>query len=118
MHAEASGLSRKAEPGADWRETEPRTARSGMVLEVVVAHGHWGWSWGIGAWWWMLLMAGFWIAVIVAIVLLVPSLAGGGTRPGHDPKTGARQILAERYAQGEIDSDEYAERLRTLDSQT
>jgi putative membrane protein len=76
-----------------------------------------GWP-GMG-WMWI-----FWILLIVGLVLLIVllvRLVGGGvsgrgagsTRAG--PSSRAREILAERYAQGELTAEEYREGLRTLD---
>jgi putative membrane protein len=77
--------------------------------------GGWnGWSW----WGWALMslsMIAFWGLVIWGVVAL-------SRRPGdarreqqlHDPE----QILAERFARGEIDQDEYRQRLQTLRSTT
>ena len=72
-----------------------------------------GWDGG----WWMLIfgtlmMAGF----VVLVVLLVRSLAPGtGTQgPGADPTASARQILADRFARGDLSATEYHERLDQL----
>ncbi|MDA3650144.1 SHOCT domain-containing protein [Saccharopolyspora indica] len=54
----------------------------------------------------------FWVLVIVAIIALVRYLQrsaradSGGTR--------AEEVLAERFARGEIDEEEYRRRLETL----
>ena len=92
-----------------------------MVLAQLLADngsdfGHM--NWGDGGWWMML----FWgpvlvIGLIVAAVLLARSNAGGGTGPVgrvEDPLDGARRILAERYARGELDSEEYQEKAERL----
>lgn len=52
-------------------------------------------------------------AIIVGIVLLVRHLNRGTTAApgGHD---GAERLLAERYARGDIDEQEYRQRLSTL----
>ena len=72
----------------------------------------WGWMWI------------FWVLIVIGVVLLaivvIHLLRGRGTRAGeeHDrPEraTGAlsaRQILEQRYARGEIDTEEYRERLK------
>jgi len=86
--------------------------------------GYWdgmgGWGMGWMMLFWVLLLAG----LVLLIVVLVRGLGGGarhdqGTPPtyGPGPDLGgvrARQILAERYARGEIDTEEYQARLRTL----
>lgn len=74
----------------------------------------------------------FWAAVITAIVLLVRALRSrqGGIgqaptnpaqegltsnqQPGHEASPGPEQILANRFATGEIDADEYQSRLEVL----
>ena len=64
-------------------------------------------------WWhmgWMLL---FWVMVIVAIVWIVRAFSGPG-RGGGEPRETPEQILKRRYAQGEIDKDEYERRLSDL----
>lgn len=53
---------------------------------------------------------------LTALVVLLVRLASGGLAPGSrdpgpaDPQRQARAILDERYAKGEIDSEEYEER--------
>lgn len=60
-------------------------------------------------WWGMGLMGVFWIAVLVAIVLVVVWLFRSGSRltppTSHEPS--AEEIVKQRYARGEIDKDEY-----------
>jgi putative membrane protein len=80
-------------------------------------------SWGIAAlaarggddWghWWAVapLMWAVWIAVIATVVWLVLRRTRGGDPAGFER---AREILAERYARGEIGLDEYRERLGQL----
>jgi putative membrane protein len=56
-------------------------------------------------------MTALWAAAIAAVIWLVVR----GTRPHERSNTDrARQILAERYARGEISGDEYWERLDQL----
>ena len=81
------------------------------------------WYWGTGMHWWGWELGAFttlifWGLVIWAIVALVrwsrsarPGPAHHGTwRHDDDPE----QILARRFAAGEIDADEYCERLDAL----
>ncbi|AOR37241.1 hypothetical protein BFF78_22070 [Streptomyces fodineus] len=83
--------------------------------------GGWGW----GGWFLMtVFMVLFWAVLIVGLVAMVRYL--GGTRhhqqPGSPPPSGdggwqdrrAESLLAERFARGEIDEDEYERRLTVL----
>ncbi|MFE1292787.1 SHOCT domain-containing protein [Streptomyces sp. NPDC058751] len=72
-------------------------------------------------WGWFVMSVGmilFWSVLILLGVLLFRSLsrpAGTGTATGlvqHGPT--AEQLLAERFARGEIDEDEYRRRLSVL----
>ena len=66
----------------------------------------WGWMWAFG-----LLFVVLLAALIIAVVWLVTH----GGRPGQlDPSARAREILSERYARGEISTEEYRERLDVL----
>jgi putative membrane protein len=66
--------------------------------------GWWGIVWMVV---WMLVMVGVVWAIIAAVLR---SSNNDGTRR-RDPK----DVLAERFAKGEIDADEYRERLHVLD---
>jgi putative membrane protein len=78
-----------------------------LVLANALANsGDWEHGWAL----WPLMWV-FWIALVTLGVWLVmrrmrPSEAGG--------LDSARRILAERYARGEISSEEYRERLEQL----
>lgn len=74
-----------------------------------------GWGWMFGA----LVMAG----VVLLVALAVRTIGGGvSSRPsGPGPTSGApsgpgraREVLDERYARGELTTEEYQERLRVL----
>ncbi|MEV4202558.1 SHOCT domain-containing protein [Micromonospora globbae] len=55
-----------------------------------------------------------WLVLLVALGVVV-WLAASHTGPAAVADTGAaRQILAERYARGELDTDEYEQRLSVL----
>ncbi|NKY59345.1 SHOCT domain-containing protein [Nocardia flavorosea] len=68
----------------------------------------WGYAWmGIGA-------LVFWVALTVAVVLLIRyGIDSGRSRPQPPPDT-AERILAERFARGEIGRDEFLDRLDIL----
>jgi putative membrane protein len=74
-------------------------------------HG-WGYNWGygwLGALMMIISMIVFWGGLITIAVLLLRRL--GHRDPGQD---GARHILDERFARGEIDRDEYEARIQAL----
>lgn len=87
-----------------------------VVADHGVDFGHM--DWGGGGWWMML----FWgpvlvIALFGLVIWAVRSTTGGesgSAAAGEDPLDGARRILAERYARGELDSEEYQERFERL----
>jgi putative membrane protein len=60
------------------------------------------------------MMVVFWVIVIALVVWLVLSFrsdqATGGAEQRHEPE----ELLAERFARGEIDEDEFARRLEVL----
>ena len=61
--------------------------------------------------WWMVLWSVAGIIVLVLLVRLVAGSTGGFSR--RDDET-PEQILKRRYAEGEIDSEEYQHRLADL----
>ncbi|WP_033328198.1 SHOCT domain-containing protein [Promicromonospora sukumoe] len=77
------------------------------------------WDWGGFGWGWGLLMMAFmavvWLVVIGAVVWgLVAVLRGPGRREGSAGPEDAEQVLADRFAHGQIDDQEYRERLQVL----
>ncbi len=78
-----------------------------------------GFGTGMGVVWvfWLLLLAG-----IVLVVVVVVRMIGGGVRSdgrdragrGSAGGSGAVDVLNERYARGEITTEEYRERLAVL----
>ncbi|MEV5880689.1 SHOCT domain-containing protein [Streptomyces sp. NPDC052101] len=80
-------------------------------------HGMNGWGWFAMS----LSTVLFWVLIIAVGILLFRALARP-TPPGTEhhtwqrtpPVSGPEQILAERYARGEIDEEEYHRRLATL----
>ncbi len=76
--------------------------------------GGWGMSW-VG----QILMAAFWIAVIVGIVFLIRWLIlstrqSGGAGAGQQSGDTALDILRQRYARGEIDRETYDQMRKDL----
>lgn len=74
-------------------------------------HSMWGWDGG-GAWFglWHLL---WWVLIVALAVVVFRSLmrTARGSRRAADR---AFEILRERFARGEIDQEEYQQRLRLL----
>lgn len=66
-----------------------------------------GICWGFGLGW--LAMALFWVFVVAGIAWLVLTLGRLPQERGH-----AAAILAERYARGEIDGEEFQARKRVI----
>ena len=79
----------------------------------------WGGDGSMGGWWYVLMVLSFvlfWGVLITAIILFARSVGAGGRRyesgaPGHSV---AEDLLAERFARGEIDENEYTARLAAL----
>jgi putative membrane protein len=78
---------------------------------------------GGGGWWWVWLVGGV-VLVALVVVLLVETMRRTGG-PGYDsgPVTpaapsprAAEDILAERFARGEIDAEEFRSRREALRS--
>ncbi|MBD0741354.1 SHOCT domain-containing protein [Streptomyces sp. CBMA152] len=74
-----------------------------------------------GGWGWFAMSGGmilFWAALVTLGVLLFRALsrsAGTGATTSSPPSRPApEQVLAERFARGEIDEDEYRRRLAVL----
>ena len=75
-------------------------------------------GWGLGGWIMMtLVMVLFWGGLITAIVLAIRYLTGGGsTQTQSNPRVSPRaeDLLTERFARGEIDEDEFRQRMTLL----
>ena len=74
-------------------------------------------DWGYGmSWFWHIIMIVFWIAVIVGIIFLIRwlifSVRSGAKEPSREDS--ALEILRKRYAQGEIDKEEFEEKKKDL----
>jgi putative membrane protein len=75
------------------------------------------WGNGMGAWGYALMalnMVVFWGLLIGGIVLMSRYLRGGQEQPPPPAGTDPKHLLAERFARGEIDEDEYRKRLKVL----
>ena len=84
-------------------------------------------SWGAGGWVLMaLLMLGFWSVVVFGVIAVIrslqdnpqgrPSQAPPPTPPTAPPPNDAERLLAERFARGEIDAEEFTARRDLLRS--
>jgi len=119
-----------------WRLRDANRLRHDHGLQEEGRQVYWygphagGWDWAVGVGFLL-----FWILFAVAIAAVVRSFLRGGrgpyspyrgfgapgpygpaeSRPGSGPVT-PEQILAERYARGEIDEDEFWRRMTTLRS--
>ena len=82
-------------------------------------NGNWHDGMGSGNWWWipmMIMMVAFWGGLIWLVVTLVkrnqaPQLVATGSTQATSTAVG---ILGERLARGEIEADEYRQRLEAL----
>jgi putative membrane protein len=77
----------------------------------------------MSGWGWLLMtlgMLGFW--ALVAVLALALLWRGGPPhqqpQPDQQPRLNPEEVLAERLARGEIDPDEYRQRLQTLQETT
>ena len=76
--------------------------------------GNWGYG-GPGFFGMGLGMLLFWALIIGGVIVLLRWLAGGGARRASPPEApGALEILAQRYARGEIAREEYEQKRRAL----
>lgn len=69
----------------------------------------------LGGWWWMTLL---WVVIIATTVFLVvrAQSADRGRDPGAPTtRPNPQELLAERYARGQIDEDEFRRRRDVLD---
>ena len=90
------------------------------TLAAILADTHrWnhmdGWNSGWMRLWGALTMAGF-IALAVWLANTTRSTGARPIEPPDNPTDRARQIVAERYANGDITTEEYREKLDELDS--
>jgi putative membrane protein len=78
--------------------------------------GMMGWGYGIG-WFGGIISIVFWIAVIVGIFFLIRWMTMSMKQGGRESKSedSAIEILKKRYAQGEINKEEFEEKRRDLE---
>lgn len=81
-------------------------------------------GWGLGGWFVIALMMVIFWGLLIAGVVALARYTGSSHRadrpggPGTPPGAGrAEDVLAERFARGEIDEDEYRRRLAVLREQ-
>jgi putative membrane protein len=80
-------------------------------------------GYAMSGWGWLLMtlgMLGFWalVAVLALALLRHPGPPHQQPQAGQQPRPGAEEILAERLARGELDPEEYRQRLQTLQETT
>lgn len=71
-------------------------------------HGNWGFGMGIG-------MTIFWLVVIAVIFILVKQGINGYSGQAGKKTERPLEILKQRYAQGEIDKDEFESKKKELE---
>ena len=69
-----------------------------------------GWGYALG----IIGMVLFWTVLVLAIAAAVRHLDRKRRESFPPPPPTAEQVLAERFARGEIDADQYGQRLDTL----
>ncbi len=74
-------------------------------------HWDWGQNWGMTGFGGFMMIL-FWVLVIAGIVLVI-RLIGGSSAPGSGDEKPI-DILKKRYAKGEINKEEYEEKLKDL----
>jgi putative membrane protein len=93
-----------------------------VILGVVTQSGYGGWGWGMmgprmmygygGGWYMGILMVIFWGLIIWGIIALVRYF--GRSQQYIARNDSALETLKRRYAQGEINKDEYEEKKKGL----
>ncbi len=93
------------------------TATQALMAGVLADPGDYGdhMSWGAG---WMWLWGFLMMAAVIALVVWLIRAGTAPHNPNHNhspnPTDRAREILAERYARGDITTEEYRERMAEL----
>jgi len=78
--------------------------------------------WGMGGFGMMIMMIFFWAIIIIGAILIIRYFTSGHVGMASSQSTGQitrerdpLEILRERYANGEIETNEFEERKRTLE---
>jgi putative membrane protein len=83
-----------------------------MNLMMWGGYGMNGWGWGFGA----LIVVG--VVVLIVVVVRLASTRGARVQPAEPPRSSlpndAGRILDERYAKGDLTTEEYRERKTAL----
>jgi putative membrane protein len=93
---------------------EPCVVR--VESDKVIRMRYWNGS-GMSGWGYVLMTLNtliFWAVVIAAIVLLVRHFGRTSAGQGGAARPSPEEVLAQRYAQGEIEAEDYRARLDTL----
>jgi putative membrane protein len=79
-------------------------------------------GYAMSGWGWLLMtlgMLGFWALVaVLAVALLRRPGPPQQPQPDQQPRPNPEEVLAQRLARGELDPDEYRQRLQTLQETT
>jgi putative membrane protein len=80
-------------------------------------------GYAMSGWGWLLMTLGmlsFWalVAVVAVALLRRPGQPHQQPQPDQQPRLNPEEVLAQRLAHGEIDPDEYRQRLQTLQETT
>ena len=85
--------------------------------------GYWHNGDRFGSWGWIgiIVMILFWLVMLALFVWAITSIMSSTSRrsnsgPGTPPEDSAMRILRERYARGEIDSEQFEQARRTLNN--
>ncbi|MFD3356862.1 SHOCT domain-containing protein [Streptomyces fradiae] len=71
----------------------------------------------VSGWGWFAMsfgMIAFWVLIITVAVLALRTVGRASERPTGPTGSRPEQVLAERFARGEIDEEEYQKRLHAL----
>jgi putative membrane protein len=80
-------------------------------------------GYAMSGWGWLLMtlgLLGFWVLLAVVAVALLrrPGQPDQQRQPDQQPQLNPEEVLAERLARGEIDPEEYRQRLQILQETT